>query len=108
VRPRGCHDGAETASAEKSLVSQQIASFDEFVQNTMQELVDENAELVLEQALQHTGKDSDVQRRYKLQFGQIFLSKPSMVEADGSPTPMVPNDARLRNLTSVGAAPDRD
>ena len=73
----------------------------------MQELVDENADLVLEQALQHTGKDTDVQRRYKLEFGQIFLSKPSMVEADGSTTPMVPNDARLRNLTSARAPCDR-
>lgn len=65
----------------------------------MQELVDENSDLTLEQSLQHTGRDSDVQRRYALKFGQIFLSKPSMVEADGTTTPLLPHEARLRNLT---------
>lgn len=41
---------------EKGLVRQQLDSFDEFVQNTMQELVDENSNLVL----QHVGGDGDV------------------------------------------------
>lgn len=41
---------------EKGLVRQQLDSFDEFVQNTMQELVDENPTLVL----QHVGGDGDV------------------------------------------------
>ena len=45
---------------EKGLVRQQLDSFDEFVQNTMQELVDENADLILDQADQHTGHDKDV------------------------------------------------
>lgn len=44
---------------EKGLVRQQLDSFDEFVQNTMQELVDENAELILDQGDQHTGHASD-------------------------------------------------
>jgi DNA-directed RNA polymerase II subunit RPB2 len=44
---------------QKGLVRQQLDSFDEFVQNTMQELVDENAELTLEQQNQHTGGQSD-------------------------------------------------
>jgi DNA-directed RNA polymerase II subunit RPB2 len=41
---------------EKGLVRQQLDSFDEFVQNTMQELVDESSKLVL----QHVGGDSDM------------------------------------------------
>ena len=44
---------------EKGLVRQQLDSFDEFVQNTMQELVDENADLVLDQGEQHSGSDTD-------------------------------------------------
>ena len=44
---------------EKGLVRQQLDSFDEFVQNTMQELVDENADLILDQQDQHTGTDKD-------------------------------------------------
>jgi DNA-directed RNA polymerase beta subunit len=46
--------------AQHTLVSQQINSFNEFVNNTMQELVDENADLILDQNMQHTGKESDV------------------------------------------------
>ncbi|KAI9319066.1 DNA-directed RNA polymerase II subunit RPB2 [Dichotomocladium elegans] len=80
---------------EKGLVRQQLDSFDEFVQNTMQELVDENSNLVL----QHVGGDGDVVKRYIIDFGQIYLSKPTMTEADGTIAPMFPHEARIRNLT---------
>ncbi|ORY78908.1 DNA-dependent RNA polymerase II second largest subunit [Leucosporidium creatinivorum] len=85
--------------ADKTLVSQQIDSFNEFVNNTMQELVDEGQSLILDQNMQHTGKAGDVTKRYELHFGQIYLSKPTMTEADGTVSPMFPNEARLRNLT---------
>ncbi|KAI0275029.1 DNA-dependent RNA polymerase II second largest subunit [Gloeopeniophorella convolvens] len=84
---------------EKGLVRQQLDSFDEFVQNSMQELVEENADLVLDQAEQHTGHDADVTRRYELHFGQIYLSRPTITEMDGSVVPVFPQEARLRNLT---------
>ncbi|GAA5911410.1 hypothetical protein JCM6882_004993 [Rhodosporidiobolus microsporus] len=85
--------------ADKTLVSQQIDSFNEFVNNTMQELVDESGALILDQNMQHTGKAGDVTKRYELNFGQIYLSKPTQTEADGTVAPMFPNEARLRNLT---------
>jgi DNA-directed RNA polymerase II subunit RPB2 len=84
---------------QKGLVRQQLDSFDEFVQNTMQELVDENADLILDQADQHTGHDADTTRRYEIKFGQIYLSRPTVTEADGSVVPVFPQEARLRNLT---------
>jgi DNA-directed RNA polymerase II subunit RPB2 len=34
-----------------------------------------------------------------LQFGQIFVSKPLVTEADGLTDPLFPREARLRNLT---------
>ncbi|KAI0639575.1 DNA-dependent RNA polymerase II second largest subunit [Trametes polyzona] len=83
----------------KGLVRQQLDSFDEFVQNTMQELVDENSDLILDQADQHTGHEADVTRRYEIKFGQIYLSRPTVTEADGSVVPVFPQEARLRNLT---------
>ncbi|GAA5941678.1 DNA-directed RNA polymerase II core subunit RPB2 [Sporobolomyces koalae] len=85
--------------ATKTLVSQQIDSFNEFVNSTMQELVDEGGALILDQNMQHSGKAGDVTKRYELNFGQIYLSKPTMTEADGTVAPMFPNEARLRNLT---------
>lgn len=39
------------------------------------------------------------QPRYVMKFEQIYLSKPTHWEKDGSPSPMMPNEARLRNLT---------
>lgn len=84
---------------QKGLVRQQLDSFDEFVQNTMQELVDENSDLILDQADQHTGHESDMARRYEIKFGQIYLSRPTITEADGSVVPIFPQEARLRNLT---------
>src|ERR1700722_15351918 len=84
---------------QKGLVRQQLDSFDEFVQNTMQEFVDENSELVLDQAQQHTGHEADSMRRYEIKFGQIYLSRPTVTEADGSVVPVFPQEARLRNLT---------
>ena len=65
----------------------------------MQELVDENADLILDQADQHTGHEADVTRRYEIKFGQIYLSRPTITEADGVVVPMFPQEARLRNLT---------
>ncbi|XP_015349888.1 LOW QUALITY PROTEIN: DNA-directed RNA polymerase II subunit RPB2-like [Marmota marmota marmota] len=39
------------------------------------------------------------QPRYLLKFEQIYLSNPTHWERDGAPSPMMPNEARLRNLT---------
>jgi DNA-directed RNA polymerase II subunit RPB2 len=65
----------------------------------MQELVDENSDLILHQAPQHTGHDEALSRRYEIKFGQIYLSRPTVTEADGSVVPVFPQEARLRNLT---------
>ena len=40
-----------------------------------------------------------MQPHYSLKFEQIYLSKPTHWEKDGTPQPMMPNEARLRNLT---------
>ncbi|KAI0068148.1 DNA-directed RNA polymerase II, subunit 2 [Artomyces pyxidatus] len=84
---------------EKGLVRQQLDSFNDFVHNSMQEMIEESPDLVLDQAEQHTGHETDVTRRYELKFGQIFLSRPTITEIDGSVVPIFPQEARLRNLT---------
>lgn len=83
----------------KGLVRQQLDSFDEFVQNTMQEIVDENKDLILDQADQHTGHESDATRRFQIEFKQVYLARPNMTETDGSVVPLFPQEARSRNLT---------
>uniref|UniRef100_A0A8C2YZ03 DNA-directed RNA polymerase subunit beta n=1 Tax=Cyclopterus lumpus TaxID=8103 RepID=A0A8C2YZ03_CYCLU len=47
----------------------------------------------------HCDLDLLFQPRYLLKFEQIYLSKPTHWERDGAPSPMMPNEARLRNLT---------
>ena len=85
----------------KGLVSQQLDSFDEFVSTTMQQMVDENSLITLDQNSPPTddGDDPIVLRRYEIKFGHILLSRPAMTEGDGSTGVMLPQEARLRNLT---------
>ncbi|KAF7172555.1 hypothetical protein CNMCM5623_004736 [Aspergillus felis] len=85
----------------KGLVSQQLDSFDEFVSSTMQELVEEQGQVTLDQTLPPSDDEVDpvVLRRYELKFGTVMLSRPSVTEGDGATTIMLPQEARLRNLT---------
>src|SRR5690606_27469015 len=82
----------------KGLVSQQLDSFDEFVMSTMQELVEEDSLLTLDQNTP-VGEDGIVLRRYEIKFDTLFFSRPSMTEGDGHTGLMIPQEARLRNLT---------
>ncbi len=68
----------------KGLVSQQLESFEEFIESSIQELVLEDKKLILDQPAQHITEDDDISRRYEITFGDIFLSKPSQTEADGT------------------------
>jgi DNA-directed RNA polymerase II subunit RPB2 len=84
---------------EKGLVSQQLDSFDEFIHTSIQELVWEDSTLILEQPAQHTSEFDNVNRKYMISFGKIFLSRPTMTESDGTTSQLFPQEARLRNLT---------
>ena len=84
----------------KGLASQQLDSFDEFVSNTMQDLVGEHSQLVLDQHAPPSDEgDPIARRRYEIKFGTMYLSRPAMTEGDGSTSIMLPQVARLRNLT---------
>jgi len=92
---------------EKGLVRQQLDSFDEFIQNTMQELVDDSGDIRVSPELQHlVGYDEEEledmnqgKKVFEIKFGQVYLSKPTTVEKDGTVTNIFPHEARLRNLT---------
>ncbi|KAL8468811.1 hypothetical protein ACS0TY_031855 [Phlomoides rotata] len=86
---------------EKGLVGQQLDSFDEFIQNTMQEIVDESSIIeVRPEATHNPPRTSEfAETIYRVNFGQIYLSKPMMTESDGETNTLYPKAARLRNLT---------
>ncbi|KAH7727814.1 dna-directed rna polymerase [Aphelenchoides avenae] len=84
---------------EKGLVRQQLDSFDEFIQMIVQRIVEDSPPVELQSEVQHYTGDVENPTMFSLKFGQIYLSKPTHWEKDGAPTPMMPNEARLRNLT---------
>ncbi|XP_025093767.1 DNA-directed RNA polymerase II subunit RPB2 [Pomacea canaliculata] len=84
---------------EKGLVRQQLDSFDEFIQMSVQRIVEDAPPIDLQAEAQHTSGQVETPPRYLLKFEQIYLSKPTHWEKDGVATPLMPNEARLRNLT---------
>lgn len=87
---------------EKGLVGQQLDSYNEFVSNTMQEIVDETPPIIVRPEAQHRpGQEMDTEtvREIRIKFEQIFMSRPLVTEADGETSTLFPKEARLRNLT---------
>ena len=84
---------------EKGLVRQQLDSFDEFITMTVQRIVEDSQDLELQAEAQHQSGDLETPPRHVLKFEQIYLSKPTNWEKDGYNYNMMPNEARLRNLT---------
>jgi DNA-directed RNA polymerase II subunit RPB2 len=77
-------------------VRQQLDSFDEFIQMNVQRIVEDAPQIDLQGEAQHTAGELENPPRYLLKFEQIYLSKPTHWEKDGAPSPMMPNEARLR------------
>lgn len=71
---------------EYSLVESNILSFNDFIDNKMQQICAEVSKNLVSE---------DV----KIDLGKIRVEKPDIIEADGSRHPMLPTEARLRNLT---------
>mmetsp|Transcript_20952 Transcript_20952/g.45838 ORF Transcript_20952/g.45838 Transcript_20952/m.45838 type:complete len:1183 (-) Transcript_20952:1037-4585(-) len=86
---------------EKGLVRQQLDSFNEFVSNTMQEIIDETPEIIVKPESQHVpGMEQAMEdKEIRILFGQIYLSKPLVTEHDNETQSLFPKEARLRNLT---------
>ncbi|CCE65112.1 hypothetical protein TPHA_0J02910 [Tetrapisispora phaffii CBS 4417] len=84
---------------EKGLVSQQLDSFNQFVDYTLQDIISEDSTLILEQLAQHTTESDNISRKYEISFGKIYVTKPMVNESDGVTHALYPQEARLRNLT---------
>lgn len=69
------------------LVDHHINSYNDFVNNRIQNIIDITEPITLEQG------------EYSLNTGQLEIQKPFTKEADGSKSLIYPTEARLRNLT---------
>ncbi len=70
---------------------QHLTSFDEFLDNGLQSIIQEVGQIEIENA----------EYPYKIQLGKIKLQQPRMMELDGSITHVTPAEARLRNISYV-------
>lgn len=87
---------------DKGLVRQQLDSFNEFVNSSMQEIVEEDPIRVRPEQQYVPGQqpgDENEDKEHVVKFEQIYLSKPTTTEADGETAVLFPKEARLRNLT---------
>ncbi|QHN06782.1 MULTISPECIES: DNA-directed RNA polymerase subunit B'' [Methanothermobacter] len=69
------------------LVDHHIHSYNDFVSNRIQEIIDTSEPIELEQG------------QYTVETGKVTIEKPFIKEADGSKSKIYPTEARLRNLT---------
>jgi DNA-directed RNA polymerase II subunit RPB2 len=85
---------------EKGLVRQQLDSFNDFINISIQRIIEETPEIELQAESQHLADETDEPPRYFLKFEQVYLSKPTHWEKnDARNEKFCPNEARLRNLT---------
>ena len=85
---------------EKGLVRQQLDSFDDFIQISIQRIIEEAPEVELQAESQHTNDENDNPPKYFLKFEQVYLSKPTHWEKNETRNEKFsPNEARIRNLT---------
>ncbi len=72
---------------EKGVVRQHLDSFDDFIKNKIQEIINEQKVI-----------ETDIPG-FKVKFGELIIKRPTVYEADGSEREITPMEARQRNLT---------
>ena len=82
------------------LVSQQIGSFNQFIDKNIQEIIDENKTIQIEPDTNYFLKNTSGHVSYELTFGQAHISAhPQFLESNSSTEHIIfPNEARVRNL----------
>lgn len=84
---------------DKGLVNQQLSSFNEFMETTLVDVMEEHGTFTLDQTSQGGTRALDATRRFNIKFSHVFLGPPTTSENDGSVHRSTPQDARLRNGT---------
>ena len=77
---------------EKSLVSSNVQSFNNFVEKELSVILEEN-KIVEPTIIPHNVDD------FKIRLDKIWITEPEITEADGSKRKIFPAEARVRKLT---------
>ncbi len=100
ITPEDCWTVISSFFDVKGLVSQQVDSFNEFTTITVQSLIDEYSQSFVDQENPTDDSGRDIaMRRYEINFGRVMISKPTLTEANGTTTSLLPYECRDRNLT---------
>ena len=99
ITPEDCWTVISSFFEAKGLVAQQTASFDEFTQVTIQDLVNEYGTISLDQPNPPDSERVIALRRREIKFGSVMVSRPTISETDGTATSLLPYECRDRNLT---------
>jgi len=81
----------------RSIVNHQIASYNDFLEHRLQNIVD-NTIIGQEEEMERGFIYPEIEG-YKIKFGKVSIGKPEVKEADGTIRELTPMEARLRDLT---------
>lgn len=82
---------------ERSIVNHQIASYNDFLEHRIQNIVDST--IIGQEEEMERGHIYPEIEGYKIKFGKIKIGEPEVKEADGTIRRLTPMEARLRDLT---------
>ncbi|KAH9885640.1 DNA-dependent RNA polymerase 2 rpb140 [Xylariomycetidae sp. FL2044] len=101
ITPEDCWTVIGSYFETKSLVSQQIDSFNDFQETTIQELLEEYSQISIDQhnPVSVDSREGLTSRRYEIKFGNVTISRPVVSEGDNTSNPLLPYECRDRNLT---------
>ena len=87
-----------------ALAQQQISSYDEFVKNTIQEIIEDTPPMIAYSAPETSDDDGrDYRNKLSIEFGQVYITPPVYVSDDGGKKdePLLPHMCRLRHYSYV-------
>ncbi|KAI1389291.1 DNA-directed RNA polymerase II subunit RPB2 [Hypoxylon trugodes] len=100
ITPEDCWTVIGSYFKKKGLVSQQIDSFNDFQETTIQELIEEYSQISVDEPNPPSGDGRTVAlRRYDLKLGHVTIARPVAMESDNTSGPLLPYECRDRNMT---------
>ncbi|KAI2467997.1 DNA-dependent RNA polymerase II beta subunit [Annulohypoxylon bovei var. microspora] len=99
ITPEDCWVVIGSYFKRKGLVSQQIDSFNDFQETTIQELVEEHSQISVDEHNPPSDGRAVALRRYDLKLGHVTIARPIAMESDNTSGPLLPYECRDRNMT---------
>nr|AJA90774.1 DNA-directed RNA polymerase IV second largest subunit [Ginkgo biloba] len=95
-----CRDASKAFFSEWGLISHQLNSFDDFMSNGLQKVVDDIGKFVVEPDYNPQKRKPDgLWNRASISLGKVTVEKPSYCTKEGKKLQLKPTEARLRNMT---------